>query len=193
MKMKRALLPVVIAALFLSSTGPAQAGSEPGNGPGAGKSNRPHHRWAELNLTEEQKGKLKTLHEEMQPVREKHMEAVKTVREKIKAELLKTDPSQNTLYGYAGELGELHKQMSKDQGDHFLKIKKVLTPEQFAQLVEKDGGMMGRGKDFRPGKGGAGPRKGKACPHKGVTCPHKSDTLRKGDRPHGGGAPESEE
>ncbi|MBN1309302.1 MAG: Spy/CpxP family protein refolding chaperone [Chitinispirillaceae bacterium] len=161
MKKKHTLLSFVTSVLFLLSTlSAAGPGYEPGEGPGAGNKDRPHRRWADLNLTEEQKGALKTLHQEMRTIREKHMDAVKSVREKIKNELLKSDPSQSTLYGYAGELGELHKQLSRNQGDHFLKIKKVLTPEQFAKLLEKEGRMMKRRKGFHPGKGGARPRGG---------------------------------
>jgi Spy/CpxP family protein refolding chaperone len=161
---------------------------------------RKHRMMADLNLTEEQQNKLKVLHDEMMQIREKHMDAVKTVRDKMKAELLKKSPSQNTLYGYGGELGELHKQMSKDRTDHLLKVKKVLTAEQFSKLVEKEErmgrggcGAMGPGKCLHDGKC---PHKGKGmkngcCPgmgkgmHKGK-CPHMDSTMRKGRCPHMG-------
>lgn len=120
---------------------------------------RPHHRmWNDLKLTEDQKGKLKTLHEEMMSVRDKHFETVKVVRIKIKNELLKDTPSRTVLYGYAGKLGELHKQMSKERGDHLLKVKAIFTPEQFSKMIDKDLNENGPGplhgnKKCRNGKG----------------------------------------
>jgi Spy/CpxP family protein refolding chaperone len=166
MKRKHVWLPVVALALVLLPFGPvAQPGPRSGEGAGPGKGRPPHRMWMELNLTAEQKEQLKALREEMQPIREKHMESVKAVRDKIKAELLKSDPSQNTLYGYAGELGELHKQMTKDRTDHLLKVKKILTPEQFSKLVEREE-KMDHGKGFGH-RGGKHPHKGDECPHKG--------------------------
>ncbi len=148
--------------------------AQPAPGSEAKKDGRHHRMWAELNLNEDQKNSLKALHQEMQELREKHMEAVRTVRSKIKTELLKPEPSQNVLYGYAGELGELHKQMSKDRGDHLLKVKKVLTPDQFVKLVEKENRMGGKG-----WKG-----KGKTCPHKRGPCGgYKGDGSQGGNTP----------
>ena len=149
-----------------------------------------HHRmFADLNLSEKQQADLQTLHKEMQALRQKHMESVKAVRGKMKAELLKPDASQNVLYGYAGELGELHKQMSKDRSDHLLKVKKVLTPEQFSKLVEREERM---GPDGQPGCP-KGPGKGQCCPQKGAAgCPHKggsegtSSSQPGGCQHHGG-------
>jgi Spy/CpxP family protein refolding chaperone len=160
-----AALVVVVASANLLAQPPSDVVKDDGK--------QGHHRmFAELNLSEQQKEQLKTLHEEMQTIRQKHMGEVKKVREKIKAELLKNDPSQNILYGYAAELGKLHEQMSKEHGDHLLKVKKVLSPEQFAKIVEKENDREW-GKEFRD-------RKNEKCPnmkdaqHLG-TCPHASE------------------
>jgi len=164
MKWQTMVLPAIVSALLLSS-GAATGQPGPDQGQGPGKGERPHRMWAELNLNDKQKEELKKLHDEMQEVRKKHREAVKTVRDKMKAELLKKESSQNVLYGYAGELGELHKQMTKDRTDHLLKVKKVLTPEQFKKIVEKEG------------------RRHKGPPKR------KGDWQHRGDGPHGKGAP----
>jgi Spy/CpxP family protein refolding chaperone len=170
MKTKSIVLPLI--ALMLSAA-PVHTFAQPGPGKGMGPGDgeRPHRMWEDLNLKEDQKTELKKLHEEMQTVRKKHFEAVKTVRDKIKKELLKNNPSQNVLYGYAGELGELHKQMSKDRGDHLLKVKKILTKEQFTRLLDEKG-PMGKGKHghrrgFKGGRRGGGPRDGSepGCEH----------------------------
>jgi Spy/CpxP family protein refolding chaperone len=103
----------------------------------------------------------------MQKVREKHFEAVRKVRDKIKDELLKDSPSRKTLYGYAGELGELHKQITKERSNHLLKVKKILNPEQFKKLIEHENrmgkgkfGNRGHRKGRRGGKGNGRPRDG---------------------------------
>lgn len=159
-----ALCAVIIAAGIVS----AQPG--PKRGPDSGKE-RPHRMWKDLNLKDDQKNKLKALHDEMQKVRKKHFETVKKVRAKIKDELLKDSPSQKALYGYAGELGELHKQMTKERSDHLLKVKTVLSKEQFKKLLEHER-RMGKGKFGHRGE----------C--KG--CPHEKG-CRKGGKGHGNG------
>ena len=158
---------MALTMLFVAGTVFAQPGSGRGNGQGHCKGSgpdgeRPHRMWENLNLNDKQKEELKKLHDEMQEVRKKHIEAVKTVRDKIKTELLKKKSSQNVLYGYAGELGELHKQMTKERGDHLLKVKKVLTPEQFKQIVEHEG------RGFR--KNGSCHGSPKDCQSKGKGC-----------------------
>ena len=54
----------------------------------------PQYNWADLGLTEDQKAKLKEIHEEMADARKENFEAVKALRVKIKEELLKNDPAK---------------------------------------------------------------------------------------------------
>ena len=42
------------------------------------------------------------------------------------------------MYGYAKEMGELHKAMSEHMANHMLTIKSVLTKEQFAKLLSNE-------------------------------------------------------
>lgn len=158
MKRRYGWLPAVAVTLVLLSS-VAVALPEP-----CGKADFPDKMWMELNLSVDQKEQLMALHEAMRPIRARHMESVKAVRERMKTELLKSDPSVNTLYGYAGELGELHKQMSKDRVDHLLKVKNILTPEQFSKLVEREE-KMDRAKRFW--------HRGENHPYKHGGCPHK--------------------
>lgn len=132
--------------------------------------------WNDLKLTEDQNGKLKALHEEMMTVRNKHYAAVKAVRLKIKDELLKDAPSRTVLYDFAGELGELHKQMSKERGDHLLKVKTILTAEQFSKIIDKDLNKKECG-SMHDGKGCNGCKRGKdngamGCAHQGTGKGH---------------------
>ncbi len=179
--MKRIVLLLLPAVTLLFSLATAEPGphhpcrGHGGKGPdSACAAGRKHRMFDDLKLTEEQQTKLKTLHDEMITVRKKHMEAVKSVRDKMRVELLKKSPARKTLDGFAGELGNLHKKMTKDRTAHLLKVKKVLTPEQFTRLVEKEERMeCGHGRAMRPGK----------CPGMG-DCQRRSDCPHKGDCPY---------
>jgi Spy/CpxP family protein refolding chaperone len=105
----------------------------------------------ELGLSADQKAKLKDLREEMKGVRKEHMEKMKALLDKSKEELLKASPNKGVLYGYAKQSGDLRRIMAQKEADHLLKVKAILTPEQFKQLLSKD---------FRhgAGRGPTGPR-----------------------------------
>jgi Spy/CpxP family protein refolding chaperone len=92
----------------------------------------------ELGLSADQKEKLKELHKTMRDVRKEHMEKMKALLDKSKEELLKPAPSKDTLYEYARASGELSRIMAEKEADHFLKVKAILTPEQFKKLLRKD-------------------------------------------------------
>jgi Spy/CpxP family protein refolding chaperone len=111
----------------------------------------------ELGLSTQQKAKFKEFREEMRDVRKAHMEKMKALLDKSKEELRKPSPSRDVLYAYARESGELRRVMAEKEADHMLKVKAVLTPEQFNKLL---------GKDFmlRRGHGPDGPR-GDKGPH----------------------------
>ena len=111
---------------------------------------------AELNLTPDQKTKLQALHKQMMETTKPFFEQMKGIMEKSKAELLKPQPSKQVLYGYATELGDLHKKMAEKRADHLLQVKAILTPEQFSKLLSHK--WMGP-EGFRNGKG-KGPHHG---------------------------------
>jgi Spy/CpxP family protein refolding chaperone len=116
--------------------------------------------WAQLNLTEDQKTKLKTLRADMKDFRKANFEKMKSLLDKSKEELLKSAPSKPVLYGYAKEMGDLHKAMSEKMADHMLAMKTILTKEQFQKLLSNDfwHGMGHPG--AHPGAGGNPPHGG---------------------------------
>lgn len=99
---------------------------------------KPHHMWEELQLNDDQKTKLKELHQQIRDVRSKHFEAIRGVREKIREELTKQNPSSSQLDEYASQLGNLHKELAIEHNNHMLKVKSVLSAEQFAKIVDRD-------------------------------------------------------
>jgi Spy/CpxP family protein refolding chaperone len=110
-----------------------------------------HQKWfAQLNLTDDQKAKLKDMRKEMGEFRKVNFEKMKALREKSKVEFLKAAPSKTVLYGFAKEMGDLHKAMAEKMADHILKMKTILTKEQFEKMLnfdfgEGNGPMMHRG------------------------------------------------
>jgi Spy/CpxP family protein refolding chaperone len=115
--------------------------------------------WAQLNLTADQKAKLKTLRAEMKDFRKANFEKMKSLLDKNKAELLKAAPNRSVLFGYAKEMGDLHETMSEHMADHMLKMKSILTKEQFEKLLSRDmfRGPQGRGHHAPEGRRGGAP------------------------------------
>jgi Spy/CpxP family protein refolding chaperone len=94
------------------------------------------------------------------------MEKMKALRDKSKEELIKPSPSKDALYAFAKESGELRQSMAEKEADHLLKVKTVLTPEQFTKLLSKDFPFS-----MEPGPGGPhdGKRPHDKCMHE--KCP----------------------
>jgi len=114
-----------------------------------------HKMWAQLGLSEDQKAKLKDMRTSMREFRKQNFEKMKVILDKSKEELLKQNPSQSVLYGYANEMGNLHREMSKQMADHMLKIKSILSKEQFTKLLSNEfRPPMPGGPHGHPGHGG---------------------------------------
>ncbi|NLD99651.1 MAG: hypothetical protein GX640_07230 [Fibrobacter sp.] len=111
----------------------------------------------DLGLSEDQKTSLKEYHHEIMELRQKNHKAMREVRQQVKDELLKTNPSKEVLDGFAQKMADLHKQMAIDHNDHLLKVKSLLTPEQFSKVINCMGGQGG--KECKMSKG-----QGKMCP-----------------------------
>ena len=130
---------------------PALAGEKPAKGkPG------PRGLWAEMDLNEEQKAELKKLKTEHHESARAAFAKVKAVREKVKAELEKEKPDPKALQAASKEAGLAAEELSNQRVDYLLRLKKVLTKEQFAKLLSKEwvaaghDGHWGRGKHRGP-------------------------------------------
>lgn len=128
--------------------------------PGDARTEKMNRMCAEMGLTEEQNAKLSEMHKEIHAVRTKSFESIRAVRAKISEELKKENPSSTQLDAYAAELGNLHKEMVQHHNNHLLKVKTVLTADQFAKLVSKE--EKGFGMHFD--------KKGKKGAHQGAQC-----------------------
>jgi Spy/CpxP family protein refolding chaperone len=113
----------------------------------------------DLKLTQDQQAELKAQHKQMREEGKVIFEQMKKIREKVSSELLKDKPSRPALDDYAAQLAGLHKQLIQKRHEHLLKAKAILTPEQFAKLVNHEWKKNGPAGDRRPfkGKGRHGP------------------------------------
>jgi Spy/CpxP family protein refolding chaperone len=88
-----------------------------------------------LGLTTDQQAKFKDLNTDMHKQTKDSWAKIKTIREKVKNELLAPNPSQEVLYRYEKEINDLKGAMAERRIEHLLKVKEVLTPDQFKTLL----------------------------------------------------------
>ena len=106
-----------------------------------------------LALTPDQQAKLKDLRTDLRKQTKDSWEKIKTIRGKEKDELLVPNPSQQALYGYAKEINDLQGAMAEKKLEHLLKVKEVLTQDQFKKLLSM---MSHQRKGHEPKHGGHG-------------------------------------
>jgi len=143
MKTKMFLCAVLLAVTLLPCAGFADGkNGPPREHPGK-------KMFAELGITPEQEAKLKEIHSAWVPTKKLYLKQIEVVRQKIKVELQKEKPSKSAMNKCAAEIGNLHKQMNLASVDRLMKVKAVLTPEQFNKLSERGfiGGSGGPDRD----------------------------------------------
>lgn len=166
--MKKMIIAVLIVALF-AAAGVAMAqgwGRGPGYGlgpcgVGAGPGYSPKGAWAGLNLTPEQNQKMEAL-------REGFLKETLPLRNEMQIKQLElrtlwgqTNPDEGKILAKQKEINALRAQLQEKGTKNRLEMRKILTPEQQAQLgsygpgfgmgAGMRGGMMGGG--FGPGRG----------------------------------------
>jgi Spy/CpxP family protein refolding chaperone len=127
-------------SIFLAVPLFAQPGDGgPGEEPGCPRHEEMRKKFEqELNLTEEQKQKLAALREEGAEARKQHKEKMHQVRQSMKDELAKEKPDGTKLMEYATQTSDLVEQMTKNRIDHLLKMKVILTKDQFEKMLNQE-------------------------------------------------------
>jgi Spy/CpxP family protein refolding chaperone len=98
-----------------------------------------HHGLAALGLTQAQQDQLKQQRKDMREKMKAGFEASNALREKMKDEFLKAKPDQAVLDGYAEQMVQQHKQMIKNRIANTMKMKQILTQEQFRKVLAMQG------------------------------------------------------
>jgi Spy/CpxP family protein refolding chaperone len=130
MSLSRFVKVAVIAACVAFSA-PAK---EPGRCPMSATGE--HNDLENLGLTADQKAKHEALHKEMLPIVKEHQKTVKDIRDKMKTEFLKPAPDQYVLQGLSEQLEKANAAFAAKRLDHLLKLKAILTPDQFGKVIE---------------------------------------------------------
>jgi Spy/CpxP family protein refolding chaperone len=99
-----------------------------------------HHQkmMADLKLTPDQETKMQALHKNMMETGKPLFEQMKGINDKVKAEMLKDQPSKQALDGYATQLADIQKQLIQKHYEHVLQIKAILTKEQFSKHMSEE-------------------------------------------------------
>lgn len=111
-----------------------------------------------LDLTEEQKTKLQELRIEHKPAMVKIKETMKLIKQKSKEELLKDKPDKNVLKKYSQQIADQSRIMAESMTEHLLKVKKILSKEQFEKMLSKEF-RYEMGKHKKKGKHGGSSKK----------------------------------
>ncbi len=99
---------------------------------------------AELNLSEEQKEKFKTIRKESRDNIQKHRSSLKETREALNAALLNKGSSEQELVQLNEKLAQAKMELMREQFAKLMKLRAILSPEQIQKLSTM--GPKGRGK-----------------------------------------------
>ena len=101
----------------------------------------------QLNLSEEQRAQLKAQKEshrgEMQEIREK----MRAKREEFRQEIQKTEFDVGKLKAINNDIKALQNQIADNRLESIIKVREILTPEQFTKFMELKDNFKGEWKD----------------------------------------------
>jgi Spy/CpxP family protein refolding chaperone len=154
------LIAVGVVALMAASPlayAEPQGGGPGGDGPGY-EGAEPKGFFKELNLTQEQKDKLKAQRESKREANKALREQLKTKMQALHQEIAKPGTKEADVAGLVAEVNSLKAQMFSQMIDGVFAMKEILTPEQFAKMQAKHQERMNKMKERWGKKGpGAGP------------------------------------
>ncbi|MEI6437155.1 MAG: Spy/CpxP family protein refolding chaperone [Candidatus Omnitrophota bacterium] len=90
----------------------------------------------ELGLTPEQKEKMAALRSGGEGKQKAAFQSIKAKKDELKALLDGPNPDEAKAKALAGEISALESTMMQARIDHIIKLRQILTPEQFKKLEE---------------------------------------------------------
>jgi Spy/CpxP family protein refolding chaperone len=118
--------------------------SEGGKGGKQGKGQKFEEMMKDLNLTSEQKEKLKAQREAHKETNKAAREQMKTKMEALHAAIEKPGATRADVAGLVSEVNALKSQMFSQRIDGVFAMKEILTPDQFAKMEAKRKEHMGK-------------------------------------------------
>jgi len=153
-KMKNKLTKIVAILVVIGLTGAGSLAYAQNKGDNQGESKGYKHRgpdefFKELNLTAEQKEKLKAQREAKKGDFKALHEQMKAKMQALHEEISKPGTTRADVNGLVNEINALKGQMFSQMTDGIFAMKEVLTPEQFAKMQAKHQERMNKkGKEW---------------------------------------------
>lgn len=135
----------VLAVAGLMAAGPVAYAEDPAANPQTGKDfKRGGHEgfFKELNLTPEQRAKLKAQREAKKAESKAVREQMKAKMQELHTLIAKPETKRSDVNKLVNEVNALKGKMFSQMIDGVFAMKEVLTPEQFAKMEAKRGGKM---------------------------------------------------
>ena len=147
---KKSFVYLVVAMLLVAVPAAYAQGPFAGGGKGQPHGMRKMGNLAEeLDLTTEQQERMKALRQENKGKRQQLQQELKESRKALKEELGKYRSDPAVIDGAVAQMKDLQAQLIDYRVDHFVEMKRILTPEQFEKMSKiKQGREKGR-KDRR--------------------------------------------
>jgi periplasmic protein CpxP/Spy len=140
MKNKLTMIVTVLAVVGLMAAGPAVYAMSEGDDTAGGKgykNGEGKEFMKELNLTPEQKEKLKAQREAKKESHKAMREQMKTKMQALHEAIAKPGTTRADVTGLVDEVNALKGQMFSQKIDGLFAMKEILTPEQFAKMQAK--------------------------------------------------------
>ena len=138
MESKLTKVIAVLGVLGLMAAGPVAYAESSGDNSSKGEKSWGHGEdqgfFKELNLTPEQKAKLKAQREGKKDSHKVLREQLKTKMQALHEAISKPGTTRADVKGLVGEVNSLKEQMFAQRIDGIFAMKEVLTPEQFAKM-----------------------------------------------------------
>ncbi|MCP4293788.1 MAG: Spy/CpxP family protein refolding chaperone [bacterium] len=167
------VLTLILTAGLVSAQG--RGPGRCGDGPGEGKGHRLEMMAKRLELTEDQQSTIKVLFENSRDEGLQKRKEMKRLRNEIKGEMLKDNPSENTVLDLNEKMGELKTEMKALRLKTRLAVRKELTDEQRDKMLvmgERGSRHGGKGKSPRGNHGKKG-NHGSGCGQGNFGCDSK--------------------
>ncbi len=135
--------------------------AQPGQGKGKGGHGEPGARIAqELNLSEQQQADLKELRESRKESHKPHREEMKAIHQEMNKLLRASKVDKNAIDANIKKTAKLTEEKLRQHVEYQLKVKEIMTPEQFTKYLDMKKERMEKRKSMRQGKKGNGKGKG---------------------------------
>lgn len=138
--------------------------AQPGQGKGKGGHGEQGARIAqELNLSEQQQADLKELRKSRKESHKPHREEMRTIHEEMNRLLRASKVDKKAIEANIKKTAKLTEDKLRQHVEYQLKVKEIMTPEQFIKYLDMKKERMEKRKEMHRGKKGKGQGKQSRC------------------------------